>query len=339
MEKLAVIMAGGKGERFWPLSREDHPKQFLRIKGDKELIEAAVERVGGLFDHILIITTRKLEDKVRRRFKDVTVIAEPVGKNTAPCAAVATKFAEKNGFNLVGLFPADHYIENLDGFNKNVSDALRMAENGFISTIGIKPTRPDTGFGYIERGEMIEKGIYKVVKFYEKPEFERARDYLASGKFYWNGGMFFWRTDVFFDELAHHAPSVMEPLKEYPIEELELIYSKMPFISIDYALLEKTTKTVVVESRFFWEDLGSYIALERVIEKNSNSNVVVGESVELDARDNIIVSQNGLVAVLGIKDMVVVHTADITLVLPKDRVQEVKKIVKILREKGKTEYL
>ncbi len=338
MKKLAVIMAGGKGERFWPLSREKHPKQFLRIKGDKELIEATVDRVSPLFDHILIVTTRKLEDKVRERFHNVSIIAEPVGKNTGPCAALATKFAEENGFKLVGVFPADHFIENIDGFNQNVRDALSMAERGFISTIGIRPTRPDTGFGYIERGDLIEDGVFKVVKFHEKPELAKAKIYLESGRFYWNAGMFFWKTDVFFEELARYAPSLMEPLKVHSVNEIDRIYEKMPSISIDYALLEKTTKTVVVESKFFWEDLGSYIALERVIEK-IDKNVIIGESIQLDAEGNILISKGGLVAVLGLKDMVVVHTEDVTLVLPKNRVQEVKRIVKKLRDMGKTEYL
>lgn len=339
MRRLGVIMAGGKGERFWPLSRQAHPKQFLKIKGNKELIEAAVERIRELFDHILIITTKNLEQKIKQRFNGVSIIGEPVGKNTGPCATVATEFAREHGYDLMGVFPADHYIENLDGFARNVKDALRMAERGFIATIGIKPTRPDTGFGYIERGEVIEDGIFKVVKFHEKPELETAKTYVASGRFYWNGGMFFWSPDVFFDELIKFSPSLVKPLEEHSINNLEVIYDKMPSISIDHALLEKTTKSVVIESSFFWEDLGSYIALEKVARKNEDGNVVLGKSIELDAHNNIIVAEDGLVAVMGIEGVVVVHTPDVTLVLPKDKVQDVKKIVKRLREKGYNQYL
>jgi len=339
MRSIAIIMAGGKGERFWPLSREDNPKQFLRIKGDKELIEATYERTRPLFDHVVIVTTRRLEDKVRERFKDASIIAEPEGKNTGPCVAVATLFAKENGYSLVGVFPADHYIEGIDGFRNNVKDALSMAQKGFISTIGIRPNRADTGFGYIERGDKIQDGIYKVVKFHEKPELEKAKTYYSSGRFYWNAGMFFWKTDVFFEEVQHYAPFLLEPLKRYSLSNLEDIYKDMPSISIDYALLEKTKKAVVIESSFFWEDLGSYIALERVFEKNKMGNIDLGESIEIDARGNIIVSESGLVAVLGIEGLVVVHTKDVTLVLPKDRAQEVKNIVKKLREEGKKDYL
>lgn len=339
MKALGVIMAGGKGERFWPLSREHHPKQFLKIKGDRELIQSTYDRIKESFDDILIVTTKTLENKVKDRFPSVKVIAEPVGKNTAPCAAVSTKFASLNGFDTVALFPADHYIEGVKEFLGNVESALKMAEKGFISTIGIKPTRPDTGFGYIERGEPIEEGIYKVVKFHEKPNRELAESYFKSGNFYWNAGMFFWKVDIFFEELSKYAPRIFEVINKYKFSEIERIYDEMPSISIDYALLEKTDKTVVVESSFFWEDLGSYLALERVIDKDSNSNVVIGDYISLDAHNNIIVSQNGLVAVLGVKDLVVVHTKDVTLVLPKERSQEVKKIVKLLREQNKKEYL
>ena len=339
MKRLGVIMAGGKGERFWPLSREKHPKQFLKIKGNKELIESTYERIKESFDDVLIVTTRILEDRVRERFPNTSIIAEPVGKNTAPCAAIATKFAEEHGFDIVALFPADHYIDGIDGFKDNVQNARKMAEEGFISTIGIKPTRPDTGFGYIERGEVIKEGIYKVRKFHEKPDRSLAEDYFKSGKFYWNAGMFFWRTDVFFNELKRFAPEIFEPVSRYNLSEIETIYKEVPSISIDYALLEKTDKTVVVESNFFWEDLGSYIALERVIEKDSGGNVVIGDAVFLDAGDNIVVSQDGLVAALGVENLVIVHTKDVTLVLPKDKSQDVKRIVRLLREQNKKKYL
>ncbi len=339
MRKLAVIMAGGKGERFWPLSRVMHPKQFLKVNGDKELIENTFERVKDSFDDVLIVTTRLLEEKVKNRFPKVNIIAEPLGKNTAPCAAVATKFAEEHGYDLVALFPADHYISDVDGFLRNVDMAIAMAEQGYITTIGIKPTRPDTGFGYIERGDKLNDGVYKVIKFHEKPDVKLAESYLKSGRFYWNAGMFFWRRDVFFDELSRYAPSVYEPVRKYNLTEIERIYHEVPSISIDYALLEKTAKTVVVESEFFWEDLGSYIALERVLDKDEYNNVSVGEVVLLNSESNIVVSKHGLVAALGVNNLVIVHTDDVTLVLPKEMSQDVKKIVRLLRELKKDRYL
>ena len=339
MRTLGVIMAGGKGERFWPLSREKHPKQFLKIKGDKELIENTFERIKKGFDEVLIVTTRVLENKVKERFPGVKVIAEPIGKNTAPCAAISTKFAKEHGFDIVALFPADHYIDGIEGFLDNVRVAINMAERGFISTIGIKPTRPDTGFGYIERGASLEKGVYRVLKFHEKPDRGLAESYLESGRFYWNAGMFFWRVDIFFSELEKHAPDIFQPIDRYDLGDIETIYMEVPSISIDYALLEKTDKTVVVESKFFWEDLGSYLALERVIDKDENENIIIGDAALLDANGNIVVAQDGIVAALGVENIVIVHTKDVTLVLPKERSQEVKRIVKLLREQNKEQYL
>lgn len=341
---VGAILAGGKGERFWPLSREKNPKQFLKIVGDKELIEMSYERVAGVVreGEIIFVTTKVLEDEVKKRFPSSKVIAEPVGRNTAPACAVANRYArDKYGDCIVGVFPADHYVKEVDRFVNTLKIGIKWAEKGYFVTLGIKPTRPETGYGYIERGEELEDRVFNVVKFHEKPKREVAEKYLKSGRFYWNSGIFLWRTDIFENALKEHLPELYKLIEEHGIEGegLYKVYENAPSISIDYGIMEKIDNMVVVETDFFWEDLGSYPALERILDKDEEGNIFLGEVVSLDSENNIAISKDGVIALLGVKDLVVVKTSDAVLVMPKEKSQDVKKILKILREKNLNKYL
>lgn len=344
MDFIGAILSGGKGERFWPLSRGRNPKQFLKIVGDKELIEMTYERIKGVVSkgEIIFVTTKVLEDEIKKRFPFSKVIAEPVGRNTAPACAVANRYArDKYGECIVGVFPADHYVKEVDRFVNTLKIGIKWAEEGYFVTLGIKPTRPETGYGYIERGEGLEDRVFKVVKFHEKPEREIAEKYLRSGRFYWNSGIFLWRTDIFEKALKEHLPELYKLIEKHGIEGegLYKVYEKAPSISIDYGIMEKIHNMVVVETDFFWEDLGSYPALERILDKDEEGNIFLGEVVSLESNNNIAISKDGIIALLGVKDLVVVKTSDAVLVMPKEKSQEVKKILKILKEKNLKKYL
>ncbi len=345
MKKAALIMAGGKGERFWPLSRQDNPKQFMKIVDNRELIALTVERLRHIFEEqaIFFVTTKRLSKRIGRLFPQAGLIAEPSGRNTLAACAVGTFAASSKAYELIGVFPSDHYIKNGQAFANTVNKAFSLAEQGYIVTIGIKPTRPDVGFGYIERDEVLNNfnSAFTVKKFHEKPDRETADKYLKDGNYYWNSGMFFWRADVFKEELKRLQPYIYKTFVKYSniTEHLNEIYSTLPSISVDYGIMEKTRKIAVIEAEFDWEDLGSYTALPRVIKEDVSGNIKKGDAVMLDCRDSIAVSEQGMIAAIGVSDLIIVHTNDVTLIVPKDRAQEIKKLLKKMRDEGKTAYL
>jgi len=337
MDFVGVILAGGKGERFWPLSRESHPKQFLRIGSERTLIEETVERVKGIphLAEVVIVSNHKFREKLEELFPKETKILEPVGKNTAPACALANEYVlRKYGDSLIGVFPSDHFIREKDFFVKDISKALKLAEDGFIVTIGIKPDRPETGYGYIEISQKISDGSYMVKRFHEKPDRETAIRYLQTGNFFWNAGMFIWKASVFDKALAENLPDFYQVLKSSPIENLNLIYEKAPSISVDYAIMEKVKNMAMVEASFLWEDLGSFPSLEKIYPLDEKANVGVGKVVFQECEGCIFWGEGPLVTGHGLKDLIIVSTSDVVLVIPKEYAQDVKKLREILKEKG-----
>lgn len=343
MKFVAGVLSGGKGERFWPLSREDNPKQFLKIFGNKSLIEETFHRLNRMkeVDEIFFISNSRFEEKLKSLFPDTFLILEPVGRNTAPACAAANEYAlRKYGDCILAIFPSDHYLEGENEFTETIKKAKHLAEKGFIVTIGIKPDRPETGYGYIEKGIEIDAGAYSVRKFHEKPDRETAEKYLLSGNFYWNAGMFIWHVRTFDRALKAYMPDFYQDLKNTKIpEDIGLLYERAPEISVDYAIMEKADNIAVVEGTFLWEDLGSFPSLANILTSDSYGNIIKGEMAFDECENSILISEGPIIAALGLKDMIVVSTKDVVLVIPKSEAQKVKKLREILRAKNNTELL
>lgn len=312
----AVIMAGGSGERFWPKSRRRLPKQFLPIVSKKSMIEETIGRLKGLVpeDRIYIVTN-KIQAPLLKGYKNV--IAEPVSRNTAPCIALAARIIQKRDPEAVMVvLPSDHYISDISKFQDTIKVAVKM--DGVLVTLGIKPTFPHTGYGYIKKGKRLGNGLYKVSRFTEKPDLKTAKRYVTSGKYFWNSGMFIWRVDTILEEIKKYLPDL-----------------DSRSISIDYGVMEKTNRAVVLEAGFTWDDVGNWASLDKHKEKDKNGNILQGDVLVKDVNNSIIISEAPLVAGIGIRDMIVVATKDSVLICPKDRAEEVKSIVGMLKENKK----
>jgi len=332
----AVIMAGGKGERFWPLSRDQFPKQLLSLAGKKSLLQETVERIEPFIpaQDILVVTRSPLGAIVSRQLPQVprkNIISEPVGRNTAPCIGLATKMIR--GEAVMVVLPADHMIKPqgkfLDILKKGVALA-RETEN--LITIGIKPTYPATGYGYIEVEERDSRsGAYRVKRFVEKPDEKRAQKFLDSGRFFWNSGMFAWRKSIILKAMETHMPSLYYGLEKISSRNIRKLYSRFPNISIDYGIMEKAKNILVIPANFSWEDLGSWETLEKFLSRDENKNAIMGRVSTIDSRNCIMVNRKGLLSTIGVSDLVVISTEDATLVFPKGKGQEVKRLVEKLR--------
>jgi mannose-1-phosphate guanylyltransferase/mannose-6-phosphate isomerase len=349
-----VVMAGGKGTRFWPLSREKFPKQYLKLAGERSLLQDTLMRLGVIAKRgsVHIVTTEAQKDIVdwqaREVMKDFCTVVEPEGKNTAPAIALmAFKLMKKDKDALLLVLPSDHYIRDIPPFEDAVAKAAVLAAQGRIVTFGIIPSRPETGFGYIKAGRTLGGGAYNVSRFVEKPDLKTARSYLRQGGFYWNSGMFLFRAKDMIEELKRHMPatfkafdSVKRSLNGKTEEKaLRAAYAAVDEESIDYGIMEKAKRVAVVKADFHWSDIGSWSALEEVVDPDRDGNVREGNVVSLECRDSIFYTDNRLLGAVGIKGMVVVNTPDATLIIPKDRVQEVKDLVTELKLKGREEHL
>lgn len=357
-----VIMAGGSGTRFWPLSRESMPKQLLRIEGEETLIQQTMGRVTPLIpsNRIFIVTNKNHADQMSYQLPEIkreNYIIEPTAKNTA--AAIGFASAHIYHYNpdaVMVVLSADHVIKERDRFLDVLRDAIRVAGMDYLVTIGLKPTRPETGYGYIEAGDEIEvkiKGkkeeitVYSVKRFVEKPDAERAAVYLKEGNFFWNSGMFVWKAGRILEEIGNYMPVLYNGLKEISSaigKEDEVMVSENAFtkfepISIDYGVMEKSGRVAVVPADFDWSDVGSWTALDEISTMDPGGNVIMGNVIDIDSQNSIIYASDRLVATLGLKDMVVVDTEDATLVCRKDKAQEVKKIVENLKRRGSEEYI
>lgn len=377
MERVAIIMAGGAGNRFWPLSKISRPKQLIHFKEDSPtLLEEAIDRALLVFkpENIFIITNQYMLDTIRQviiKIPTENIIAEPAKRNTAPSlalmAAIISVRYKLKGISeqniSIGVLTADQKIFPNEVFARGIEALLRYVEfNPVLATIGIKPNRPETGYGYIEIQDEFEDDtssiqIKPLKSFHEKPTIETAQRYYLQNKFLWNSGMFFWRLDTFIQnlmtytpEIGNYIPKLEEDLEENPFEVdltknkniLEL-YANLPDISIDYALMEKAERVVVERAIFTWEDIGTYDALPRIYSVDNQNNYLNGNIETIDTRDSIIINQNYvndfLIATLGVDNLVISTTEDAILICPKDRVQEIKMMVEKLSREGKTQYL
>ncbi len=354
---FSVIIAGGKGTRFWPLSRTRRPKQLLKIIGPKSLIAATADRVDPLSGSVrtLIVTIADQLAAMRRELKNLpkaNFIAEPQGRNTAPCIGLAAmEVVRRDPEAIMVVLPADHWVRDAAGFRKALNSAVRLAQRlDRLITIGIRPEYPETGYGYIERGEPMAglAGCFKVARFVEKPDLASAKKFLASGRFYWNSGMFVFRASRYLDELGKHRPDILQAARnawEKNARDLDFIrldeqaFLASPSESIDYAVMEKTRDAVVVEADIQWSDIGSWTALWQAGTAGPDGNVTVGDVHADTTRNCYIRAESRLVAAVGVEDLVIVETADAVLVTHKSCSQDVKRTVEALKAKQRDEYL
>lgn len=351
---VALIMAGGRGERFWPKSRFSRPKQFLNILGEKSMLQMTVERIGELVppERVFIATGADYYNLTREQLPMLpieNVIVEPVGRDTAPCIGLATLYIERRyPESVILVLPADHLILNGGVYLDCLSAAANAAlEEEAIVTLGIKPDRPETGYGYIHVGDLSSKGIYKAKGFKEKPDRDRAENYLATGEYLWNSGMFIWRLDTIKKLIARYMPEIHKRLDcirksigtTREKEVLEKEFSCMPKISIDYGVLEKAEKVYVIPGNFGWDDVGGWPALTRLLKTDYRGNLLNCRHVGIDTSNCVIEGNGKLVATIGVKDIIVVATDDVILVCSKERTDDLKNIMKILKDKNMEEYL
>jgi len=356
--RYAVIMAGGAGTRLWPLSRTERPKQLLPLLGGKSLLEVCCERLSGLFEpeNILVITNAEYSDQVCEALPQLpggNVIGEPQGRDTANAIALGAQLLiGKDVDATMAVFTADHVIRPEERFIEAVEAACEAAENNpdALLTFGVRPTWPHPGLGYIECGRSIDDGLHEVVAFKEKPDHHTARRYVDSGRHYWNSGMFVWKVDAIRRALEEFLPESMRKLA--PVAEavrqgkncqplLAEAYPGLQKISIDYAVMEKADRVLMVELNCEWLDIGSWPALESVSELDESGNVVVARNTAvLDSFRNVLVSEDDhLLAVLGMDDCIIVHSGDATLVCNKSDSQRLKELVELLEKKFSRKYL
>lgn len=351
---FGVIMAGGSGTRFWPLSRASRPKQLLPLgSGESSLLRETRKRIDRLIppERTLIVTSEALAEQTRRELPEVppeNVLAEPVGRNTAPCVGWAASVVARTAPDAVlAVLPADHHIGDEPTFLSVLERAIAAAENGDMVTIGIKPTRPETGYGYVELGEELEPSVHRARRFVEKPDELRARQFLAAGRFLWNSGMFFFRADTLLSALRQHLPGLGDALVRFDEaaargQELELVratYATLPDISIDHGIMEKAARVAVVPGDFGWSDVGSWTSAWELAARDADDNAVFGEAVTIDSHRSYVRAPAGkVVAVIGLDDLVVVDTPDALLVMQRSRSQDVRAIVNVLKGK-KSEHL
>ncbi len=343
---IPVILAGGKGERFWPLSRKHRPKQFLSLDGSgKSLLQATSERLlplSGGWENLWVVTSSQLAMGVQEQLPQLpreNILAEPEGRDTAPAVAWSTfEIAKRYGEDtVVGFFPADPWIDNQLRFQETLRAATQLASSeDAIATLGVKPTYPATGYGYIEQGEQTGTfgGLpaYRVNRFTEKPDRQTAENFLATGRFSWNSGMFIFRAGVVLEELRIHAPEIIIPLEE----KGAAAYPQLPKTSIDYALMEKTKLAYVLPVDFGWDDLGDWNAIERLL-KGDAVNVELATHVGLDTQGAILYAtdEQDVIVTIGLEDVVIVRDRNVTLIVKKDRTQEIKQVLKILQNNPK----
>lgn len=354
MKVTAVIMAGGRGERFWPKSRNNRPKQFLSLTSDGEtMIQKTVKRLSPLVDaeDIFIVTNAAYTELVKEQLPDVpaeNILAEPCARNTAPCIAFAAAVIGRKYDDAVMLvLPSDHLIGYENIYIKTLKKAVSVAENGKnLVTIGITPTYPETGYGYINFGK--ECGdAYEVEKFVEKPDLPTAKKYLASGKYLWNSGMFVWKISSIMADLKAFMPEIYEgalrigesfgsdDFEETLVKEFTAFTSE----SIDFGIMEKASDIYTLPGSFGWDDVGSWLAVERINETDDNKNFTDGDVIIVDAERTTICGGKRLIAAIGTSDIIIVDTDDVLLVCSKNNTQDVKKVISQLKEQGRNELV
>lgn len=355
---FAVIMAGGKGTRFWPRSREKMPKHLLDITGERTIIRETVDRIRPLVpaERTLVVTGQSHAEELMRQLPEIpreNILIEPVGRNTAPCIGLAALHILKRVPDAVMLvLPSDHRIGDEAGFRRVIQAAAAAARQGeHLVTIGIKPTGPETGYGYIEQGELFstigDEDIYRVVSVREKPPREQAEQFLVQGRFSWNSGMFIWKASTILAAIERFLPDLHRGLlairevlgTERETEVVDTVYAGQKSVSIDYSVMEKARDVLIVPAAFAWSDLGSWDALWEVSEKDANGNAVRGEFISVAATNSLIHSPGKLVALIGVDDLLVVETQDALLICRRGYSQDVREVVAEIEKRGRTEYL
>lgn len=354
MKTFGVIMAGGGGTRFWPLSRKDTPKQLLNLSGKDIMINEAIDRLALICDYkdIFIVTNRTQERQLlsllNGRVDSERILAEPAARNTAACIGFAAiHILKKYGDGIMVITPSDAYIKDTENFAEVVKRAVKTAEEtDKLVTIGIKPNFPSTGYGYIQC-EKTDRAVKNVLRFVEKPNEETAKKYLKSGDFLWNSGMFVWRVSTILDMIQTYLPEIYSCIEriaesfgtEKELETINSIYPTIPSISVDYGIMEQSKDIVVVPGDFGWNDVGSWDMFHVLHKEDAEGNIQVGETLALGTTRTIIYSSSKLVTALGVDNLVIVETPDAILVCNKDKAQDIKQIVEELKCNGKEDVL
>jgi len=341
-----IILAGGGGTRLFPLSRTCFPKQFLKLGGEKSLLGQTLTRFLPVAkaEDIVVVTNKEYVHHVQAEIsacglQGVHIILEPVGRNTAPAIALAAQYCrdEMGASDDVVMFvtPSDHIIRQPDLFIKAVRQGEQVAQKQNVVTFGIKPNNPETGYGYIEAGEVCGDG-YVVTSFKEKPDEATAREYVAAGRYYWNSGMFAFTVGHIMAELGEHQPEIYELVKQGYTEALDK-FAEMPNISIDYAVAEKSQHVVTIPLSAYWNDIGSWDAIYDVLDKDKDGNAVKGDCIPLDCTNTLMLGRSRLIAGIGLEDLLVVETDDVIVVAKKGESQKVKELVTELKKRGRRE--
>jgi mannose-1-phosphate guanylyltransferase len=347
MNLFAIIMAGGVGSRFWPRSKKKNPKQLLKIFGENTMIQDTVGRIMEVCpkENILIVTNEKQKNGVTEQLPDIpaeNIIVEPFGRNTAACIGLASIIIQERASDAVTfVLPADHVIKENEDFIKTLKTAADYAiKNPALVTIGIHPTRPETGYGYIQIDEDSgTNNVFKVLTFAEKPNYDTAVNFIKSGDFFWNSGMFIWRTETILNEIKQHMPDLYEGLIQIKdqmnsydfINNLANIYGQLKSVSIDYGIMEKSENVFLVKGKFSWSDVGSWEAVYQLSEKDEEGNVKVGSIYTDMVLDSYIYSPDNFTAVIGLDNIIVINYKDTLLICRRDKAQDVKNIIDYLK--------
>jgi len=347
----AVILAGGSGTRLWPVSRYGLPKQFIKLNGGKSLLCQTVERLAAVvpLKDIFVITNSDYRFHVQADLRSVSptiednVILEPVGRNTAPAIALVMRYCLEKlkcaKDEVVFICPSDHIIEPVEKFARYARQAEVAAKAGSIVTFGIKPSRPETGYGYIKKaGKACDDGVCKVERFAEKPDLKTAEKYVAAGDYYWNSGMFAFTIATMLAEFKAYAPEISRRMPA-TLEKMTADFKNMPSISIDYAVMERSKRAAMLPIDILWSDVGSWDSLPEVIAPDGDGNVKVGDVLALDTRKTIMMGENRLIATIGLKDLIIIDTPDALLIAKRGQAQRVKEVVDMLKERKRKEVV
>ncbi len=354
----AVIMAGGAGTRLWPRSRKSMPKQLLKIVSNRTMIQETVDRLTPLVDadHIIVVVGEAHFKEINEQLADVpteNILVEPEGKNTAPCIGLAaTHIRSRDKDGVMVILPSDHLVVNGNRFRKTIKAAAEAARTRkCLVTIGIEPTLPETGYGYIQIGEKLDtvqgEDVYVVEAFKEKPSRSTAQKFLKTGTYLWNSGMFVWTAETILEQIKTHLPALYEGLakiegvigKETERKVTEKVYASLEPESIDFGVMEKAEDVVLLKGDFGWSDIGSWAAMEQIWPKDENGNFLNAEVISIESTGNIIHSTKKLVAVIGLKDIVIIETEDAILVCAKEKAPDVRSVVDELKKRGLDTYL
>jgi mannose-1-phosphate guanylyltransferase/mannose-6-phosphate isomerase len=337
---FGIILAGGSGTRFWPLSRSHYPKQVLRLLGSESMLQATIGRVLPLIplEHLMVVTSATQEDVIRLElyrtgWDEIRLVTEPIGRNTAAAVGLAARLLPAENEPILAVFPADHHIQDPEAFLQALGRGAELAKAGFLVTFGILPVRPETGYGYIQCGSPVDSQgtAYSASRFIEKPPLAQAEAFVRAGSYYWNSGIFLFSRKTILEAMARHLPELDGRLNalqnELASPQFEAMYRNLPSVSLDHGVLEKVDNLVVIPLDVGWDDVGTWGALKNLFPPDDQGNVALGNTVNVDSKNCIIYAQDRLVATIGLDQMIVVDTPDATLVCPLNKVQEVKDLV------------